>query len=53
MVIVTHKAEVMRMCDQVVVIKDGEVAEEGAYEELVERKGGVFRDLARGGVWEA
>ncbi len=53
MVIVTHKTEVMRMCDRVVVIKDGEVAEDGTYEELVERKGGVFRDLARGGIWEA
>ncbi|KAF9447986.1 P-loop containing nucleoside triphosphate hydrolase protein [Macrolepiota fuliginosa MF-IS2] len=53
MVVVTHKVEVMRMCDRVVVMKDGEVCEEGAYEELVEKKGGVFRDLARGGVWEA
>lgn len=52
MVVVTHKVEVMRMCDRVVVIKDGEVCEEGKYEELVERKGGVFRELARGGVWE-
>jgi ATP-binding cassette subfamily B (MDR/TAP) protein 1 len=53
MVVITHKVEVMRMCDRVVVVKDGEVCEEGAYEDLVERKGGVFRELARGGVWEA
>ncbi|KXN87644.1 Alpha-factor-transporting ATPase [Leucoagaricus sp. SymC.cos] len=53
MVVITHKAEVMQMCDRVVVVKDGEVCEEGEYEELVERKGGVFRELARGGVWEA
>jgi ATP-binding cassette subfamily B (MDR/TAP) protein 1 len=53
MVVVTHKVEVMQMCDRVVVLKDGEVCEEGAYGELVERKGGVFRELARGGIWEA
>ncbi|KAF5350692.1 hypothetical protein D9756_008502 [Leucocoprinus leucothites] len=52
MVVITHKVEVMQMCDRVVVVKDGEVFEEGSYEDLIERKGGVFRELARGGVWE-
>ncbi|XP_006455032.1 hypothetical protein AGABI2DRAFT_180250 [Agaricus bisporus var. bisporus H97] len=52
MVVVTHKVEVMRMCDRLVVIKDGQVVENGEYEELMEKKGGVFRELARGGVWE-
>ncbi|KAG8216217.1 P-loop containing nucleoside triphosphate hydrolase protein [Butyriboletus roseoflavus] len=49
-VMVTHKVEVMRMCDRVVVIEDGRVEEEGRYEELVERKG-PFAKLASGGEW--
>ena len=47
---VTHKVEVMRMCDRVVVIEDGKVAEEGRFEVLVERKG-LFAKLASGGEW--
>ena len=31
---VTHKVEVMRICNQVVVIEDGRVAEEGRFEVL-------------------
>jgi ATP-binding cassette subfamily B (MDR/TAP) protein 1 len=53
MVVVTHKVEVMRMCDRLVVIKDGHVVEDGEYGELMEKKGGVFRELASGGVWES
>lgn len=49
-VMVTHKVEVMRMCDRVVVIEDGRVAEEGRFEALVERRG-VFAKLASGGEW--
>ena len=49
-VMVTHKVEVMRMCDRIVVIEDGKVVEEGRYEELVERKG-PFAKLASGGEW--
>ena len=49
-VMVTHKVEVMRMCDRVVVIEDGQVAEEGRYDVLVERKG-PFAKLASGGEW--
>ena len=32
-----HKVEVMQMCDRVVAIEDGEVAEEGVYDELASR----------------
>ena len=53
MVVITHKTEVMQMCDRVVVVKEGKVCEEGVYEELVVKKGGVLRELARGGIWEA
>ena len=35
---VTHKVEVMRVCERVVVVGDGGVLEEGSFEELVKRK---------------
>jgi ATP-binding cassette subfamily B (MDR/TAP) protein 1 len=49
-VMVTHKLQVMLMCDRIIVVSDGEVAEQGTYEELMERKG-VFATLASGGEW--
>jgi ATP-binding cassette subfamily B (MDR/TAP) protein 1 len=49
---ITHKLPVMQMCDRIVVVQDGRVAETGTYEELVSRKGGVFSSLARGGEWD-
>ncbi|KAI5116161.1 hypothetical protein M0805_005750 [Coniferiporia weirii] len=48
--VVTHKLPVMQLCDRIVVLADGVVAEEGSYEELV-RRNGVFAQLARGGEW--
>jgi ATP-binding cassette subfamily B (MDR/TAP) protein 1 len=53
MVVVTHKVEVMRMCDRIAVIKDGHVVEDGEYRELMAKKGGVFKELASGGVLES
>jgi len=47
---VTHKLEVMMMCDRIVVVDDGEVKEQGTYDELMQRKG-VFASLASGGEW--
>jgi len=49
-VMVTHKLQVMMMCDRIVVVSDGEVKEHGTYEELMEMKG-VFAGLANGGEW--
>ena len=49
---VTHKLEVMRLCDRIVVVGNGRVVEEGKFEELMERKG-EFARLAGGGVWES
>lgn len=47
---VTHKPQVMRMCDRIVVVHDGAVAEQGTYEDLIARRG-VFATLASGGEW--
>ncbi|KAH6901921.1 P-loop containing nucleoside triphosphate hydrolase protein [Coprinopsis sp. MPI-PUGE-AT-0042] len=49
-VMVTHKVQVMQMCDRIVVLGDGEVKEEGTFDELVRRKG-AFAALASGGEW--
>ena len=48
--VVTHKLPMMRMCDRILVLHGGAVAEQGTYEELMERRG-VFAQLARGGEW--
>jgi ATP-binding cassette, subfamily B (MDR/TAP), member 1 len=49
-IMVTHKLQVMQQCDRIVVLDQGRVAEEGSYEQLMQRKG-VFAMLASGGEW--
>ncbi|KAJ4418058.1 ATP-dependent permease [Gnomoniopsis sp. IMI 355080] len=49
-VCVTHSREMMRMAERIVVMDQGFVAEEGAYEELLGRRG-KFADLVGGGAW--
>ncbi|KAG1838917.1 P-loop containing nucleoside triphosphate hydrolase protein [Suillus subalutaceus] len=49
-IMVTHKVPVMKMCDRILVIEDGQVREQGTYESLVEGKG-LFARLANGGEW--
>nr|WCD39451.1 Ste6-1 [Ganoderma boninense] len=48
--VVTHKLPMMRMCDRILVVHNGVVAEQGSYEELMDRRG-VFAQLANGGEW--
>ncbi|KAI0772893.1 P-loop containing nucleoside triphosphate hydrolase protein [Trametes elegans] len=48
--VVTHKLPLMRMCDRILVLHDGAVAEQGTYEQLMARRG-VFAQLANGGEW--
>ena len=48
--VVTHKLAMMRMCDRILVVHGGIVAEQGTYEELMARRG-VFAQLASGGEW--
>lgn len=47
-VMVTHKLPVMQTCDRILVIDAGRVAEEGTFQDLMERKG-VFASLVTGG----
>lgn len=47
---VTHKLPVMQMCDRILVVHNGTIAEQGTYHELMEKRG-VFAQLASGGEW--
>jgi ABC-type glutathione transport system ATPase component len=44
-VLVTHQLQFVRHADHVVVMRDGRVAEQGAYEDLVRREGGQLREM--------
>ncbi|KAJ6510566.1 P-loop containing nucleoside triphosphate hydrolase protein [Mycena sanguinolenta] len=46
-IMITHKIPVMKMCDRLLVVHDGRIAEEGTYDELICRQG-VFAALVRG-----
>ena len=47
---ITHKLEVMQMCDRILVVDQGEIVEDGSFEQLMEMKG-VFSGMAHGGEW--
>ena len=49
-IMVTHKLPLMRMCDRILVMHEGKIAEQGTYDELIARRG-VFAQLASGGEW--
>jgi ATP-binding cassette subfamily C protein len=45
-IIIAHRLSTIRGCDRVIVMDDGRVAEEGGFDELVE-KGGIFAELVK------
>ena len=46
--VITHDKRMMEVCQDVVVMKDGRVVENGSYEDLRRRKGGELRKLFGG-----
>jgi ATP-binding cassette, subfamily B (MDR/TAP), member 1 len=44
---IAHKLEVMQMCDRRLVVDQGEIVEDGTFEQLMEMKG-VFDGMAHG-----
>jgi ABC-type bacteriocin/lantibiotic exporter with double-glycine peptidase domain len=44
--VVAHRLSTVRHCDRILVVSDGHIAEEGTYDELIERDG-LFADLVR------
>lgn len=45
-VVVAHRLSTVRHCDRILVVDDGRIAEEGSYDELIEKKG-LFADLVK------
>ena len=43
-IVVAHRLSTVQHCDRILVVDAGRIAEEGTYEELIE-KGGIFADL--------
>lgn len=43
-IVIAHRLSTIRNCDRILLIEDGKIAEEGTYEELIE-KGGSFARL--------
>jgi len=44
--IIAHRLSTVRRCDRIIVLKDGAIAEQGNFAELV-RRGGIFADYYR------
>ena len=45
-IVVAHRLSTIRGCDRVIVMDDGRIAEEGGFDELIE-KGGIFAELVK------
>ena len=43
-VVIAHRLSTVRECDRILVVAGGNIAEEGSFNELIER-GGIFADL--------
>jgi ATP-binding cassette subfamily B protein len=43
-IIVSHRISTVRDADNILVLKDGRIAEQGTHKELIE-KGGIYADL--------
>jgi ABC-type multidrug transport system fused ATPase/permease subunit len=45
-VVIAHRLSTIRHCDRIIVIDKGKIAEEGTFEELMEKKG-LFYEMAQ------
>lgn len=52
-IVVTHKLELMKRCDRILVMEHGRVVQSGSFHILLGEKGGAFSKLARAGEWGA
>ena len=44
--VVAHRLSTIRHCNRIILLSDGKIAEDGSYEELIE-KGGLFAELVK------
>ncbi|WP_029321543.1 ATP-binding cassette domain-containing protein [Butyrivibrio sp. AE3004] len=45
-IVIAHRLSTIKNCDRILLLKDGKIAEEGSFEELVEKKG-YFAELVK------
>jgi ABC-type multidrug transport system fused ATPase/permease subunit len=50
-IIITHKEDMIRSADRVVVMKSGEIVEVGTYDEVCALRGELW-NILRSGEWE-
>ena len=43
-IVIAHRLSTIRHCDRIIVLKDGGIAEDGTYDELIAKKG-YFSEL--------
>jgi ABC-type multidrug transport system fused ATPase/permease subunit len=47
-IVIAHRLSTVEKCDRVVVLESGMVVEEGKFEQLKNKEGGFFAQLASG-----
>ena len=47
-IVIAHRLSTVEKCDRIVVLEGGRLVEEGRFDELKQRDGGVFAQLASG-----
>ncbi|KAA1120133.1 hypothetical protein PGT21_037188 [Puccinia graminis f. sp. tritici] len=52
-VIITHKEDVMKLCDRLIVMDKGRIVEQGTYQELIVKQNGILSTLSKCGEYTA
>jgi ABC-type multidrug transport system fused ATPase/permease subunit len=47
-IVIAHRLSTVEKCDRILVLEDGKLAEEGGFQELKAKEGGIFAQLASG-----
>jgi ATP-binding cassette subfamily B (MDR/TAP) protein 1 len=50
-VIITHKEDVMKLCDRLIVMDKGRIVEQGTYEQLIVKPNGILSTLSKCGEY--
>ena len=46
-IMVAHRLSTVRDCDRIILVKDGKIAEQGTFDELMEMRGGFYELMRR------
>merc|ERR1739844_431708 len=46
-IIIAHRLTTVEKCNRLVVLEDGKIAEEGTFQELRDKEGGYFANMAK------